>query len=163
MAIARCSGVLVFQHVAEGCPAAGAEPLTHVLPHAGQTLLAAGQAVPLVHRLQDGLQQHLGDRIGFRKRFVDQPDIEALALALEHHGEMPAAGNARRVQHQQGVPAALRVPDRCDQVAEAGPVIVLSGLDRIRELSDYTFMPRLCEGLQFSTLGVDTDVVSVLA
>ncbi|HZH44287.1 MAG TPA: hypothetical protein VEY50_09420 [Lysobacter sp.] len=164
LAIAHRAGRSLHQAVAGRRPPAGTEALAHVLAHAGQALLPRRQAVPLVHRLQDGLQQHFRDRVGLRQRLVHDTHAVPLALDfLEDDRDVPASRNAAGVEHQQGVPPAVRVPDRLQQRLKAGPILVLAGLDRVGELLNDRQLPALGQLLQLPPLRVDRHVVPVLA
>jgi hypothetical protein len=68
LAVAYGAGRDSPQLVADGGPTTGPPPLMNVLGHARKALGPGDHAVEFVHRLEDGLEQHLGDRIRFGYR-----------------------------------------------------------------------------------------------
>nr|WP_235893173.1 hypothetical protein [Pelomicrobium methylotrophicum] len=156
------TGFDCFEYVPTGraptCPPA----LAHVLGHAGETLDLAGERVPLVHGLEDGLEQHLGDGIGVRQGLVDDPHATALALVLlEDDGKRPAAGDAGCIQRQDVVPPTVGCPQVGKQRLETGAVVVLARLDGIGVLAHDGDAASGGELLKRSALRVDGNVRAV--
>ncbi|MCD7096954.1 hypothetical protein [Stenotrophomonas sp. MMGLT7] len=164
LALAHGAGGYLAQHVAGRRAATGAKAGAHVLAHARQALLLAGDAVVLVPGHQHRLQHHLGERIDVRQGLVDDGHAVVLAVdLLEHQRDHAPARQARGVVQQHGVPATRRVAHRGQQPLEAGAVGILAALHRIDEFLSDGKAARGGQFMQGPALGVGRNVLAVLA
>lgn len=148
--------------MAYGRAAACAEASAHVLRHASETFAPAGEAVPFVHRLQDGAQEHFGNGVDFGNRSVEQLDALAFGFVFEQDSDMPAAREARGVQQKQGVPVACVGSQAGDQFLKSWTILIFARFNDIGELGNNRQAAFSGEFFQLAPLCVDGDVGSVL-
>ena len=161
LTIAQRAGWLMLQAVPPRGLAASPPALLDALCHARQPFGLAGQAVPFVHCLEDGAQQHAGDGVGVGDRFVEDAHAGLFGLVLKDQGQVPAAGNARGVQGEDNRPGPGGVAEGAKQGLEAGPVVVLARLHRVGKLGDDGQALLVGVVLERPALGVQAQVMPI--
>lgn len=161
LTIAQRPGRLMIQAIAARWPSTRPPALAHGFGHSGRALGLGGQAMPLIHRLQDGAQQHTRDRVGIRYRAVQDLDARPFRLVLENQRQVAPPGDARGIQGRDDCPGAGRIAQGPQQGLEAGPIIILARLHRVGIFGDDGQALLVGISLERPALGVQAQIMPI--